>query len=87
MVNNVILTGYFKGFSDDNKILLKWETLENHQSVKIDIADSLKDKIAEFIREDDIVGIKGYIELDSVHSIIIVATRVAFLSKSNKTQN
>ena len=66
---------------------MKLETLENHQSVKIDIADSLKDKIAEFIREDDIVGIKGYIELDSVHNIIIVATRVTFLSKSNKTQN
>lgn len=87
MVNNIILTGYFKGFNDDTKILLILETLENYQSVKIDIADSLKDKIAKFIRENDIVVIKVYIELDSIHSIIIVATRVTFLSKSNKTQN
>ena len=87
MVNNVILTGNFKGFSDDNKILLKLETLENHQIVKIDIVDNLKDKIAELIKKDDVIGIKGHIELDNVHNIIIVATKITFLSKNNKTQN
>ena len=50
MVNNVILTGHFKGFSDDNKILLKMEPLESHQIVKIDIADNVKEKILEFIK-------------------------------------
>lgn len=87
MVNNVILTGNFKGFSDNNKILLKLETLENLQIVKINIVDNLKDKIAELIREDDVICIKGYIKLDNVHNIIIVATKITFLSKNNKTQN
>jgi len=87
MVNNVILTGHFKGFSDDNKILLKMEPLESHQIVKIDIADNVKEKILEFIKEDDIVGIKGYIRLDSMRNIIIVATKITFLSSKQKAQN
>ena len=87
MINNVILTGHFKGFSDDNKLLLKMENLENHKIVKIDIADGLKDKIVEFIRENDVVGIKGYVELDSIRNIIIVATKITFLSSKQKAQN
>ena len=84
MINNVILTGRFKGFSNDNKLLLKMENLENHQIVKIDIADGLKDKIVEFIKENDVVGIKGYVELDNIHNIIIVATKITFLSNTKK---
>lgn len=80
MINNVILTGHFKGFSNDNKILLKLDKLVNHQTVKINIANDLKGKIKEFIKDDDIVGIKGYIELDDNNSIIIVATKITFLS-------
>ena len=56
MINNVILTGRFKGFNDDNQLLLKIEVLENHQIVKIDITSDLKDKIVDFIKEEDIVG-------------------------------
>lgn len=80
MINIVILTGHFKGFSNDNKILLKLDKLVNHQTVKIDITNNLKEKIEEFIKDDDIVGIKGYIELDDNNSIIIVATKITFLS-------
>lgn len=82
MINNVILTGHFKGFSNDNKILLKLDKLVNHQTVKINIANDLKEKIKKFIKDDDIVGIKGYIELDDNNSIIIVATKITFLSSS-----
>ena len=87
MINNVILTGRFKGFSDNYHLLLKMENLENHKIVKIDISSDLKEKIADFVKEGDIVGIKGYIELDSVHKIIIVATRITFLSTKQKAQD
>lgn len=87
MINNVILTGRFKGFNDDNQLLLKIENLENHQIVKIDITSDLKDKIVDFIKEEDIVGIKGYIELNSVNEIIIVANKITFLSNKQKAQN
>ena len=36
MINNVILAGHFKGFSDNNKLLLKMENLAHHQIIKID---------------------------------------------------
>ena len=87
MINNVILTGRFKGFNDDNQLLLKIENLENHQIVKIDITSDLKDKIVDFIKEEGIVGIKGYIELNSVNEIIIVANKITFLSNKQKAQN
>ncbi len=84
MINNFILTGHFKGFSNDDKILLKTENLGNHKIIKIDIANDLKDNIAKFIKENDFVGIKGYIELDNTHSIIIIATKITFLSNKQK---
>lgn len=87
MVNNVILTGHFKGFNKNNKLLLEMDALETHQIVKIDIVDGLKNKIEEFIRKNDIVGIKGYIKLDDAHNIIIVATKITFLSSKQKAQN
>ena len=81
MVNNVILTGRFKGFSEDDKLLLKMNNSDNHQIIKINIADDLKDKIVKFIKEDDVVGIKGYMEIDNINNIIIIATKITFLSK------
>ena len=87
MINNIILTGHFKGFSDNDKLLLEIEVFENHQIVKIDVASDLKEKILNYIKKDDIVAIKGYIGLDSTNNIIIVATKVTFLSKKQKAQN
>ena len=78
MINNVILTGHFKGFCDNDKLLLEIETFENHQIVKIDVASELKEKILNFIKEDDIVAIKGYIGPDNTDNIIIVANRITF---------
>ena len=81
MINNVILIGHFKGFSSNNKLLLKIEASENEQIVKINIASELKDKIVKFIKTGDVVGIKGFIELNNADNIIIVATKITFLSK------
>ena len=38
------------------------------------------------IKENDLISIKGYIEIDDLHRIIIVATKITFLS-SKKAQN
>lgn len=82
MINNVILAGRFNGFDGDNKILLKMESLENHQIGKINIPYDLKDKIVNFIKENDVIGVKGYVEIDNIHNIIIVATKISFISSS-----
>ena len=85
MINNVILAGKFNGFDDENRILLKMESLENRQIIKVNIPNDLKDKIVNFIKENDVIGIKGYIELDDTHNIVIEATKISFIS-SNQTK-
>ena len=85
MVNNVVISGCYKGIEND-ELLLKVEGLENHQIVRIYVSKGLQDEITKHIKENDLIGIKGYIELDDVHKIIVVATKITFLS-SKKAQN
>lgn len=85
MVNSVVISGCHKGIEND-ELLLKVEGLENHQIVRIYVSKGLQDEITKHINENDLIGIKGYIELDDVHRIIIVATKITFLS-SKKAQN
>lgn len=87
MINGVVLTGRFFGFNDDGKLLLKVENLQNRQIVKIDISEDTKTKICKFINEKDIIGIKGYIELDDISNIIIIASKITFLSDNKKVQD
>ena len=37
-------------------------------------------------KENDLISIKGYIEIDDLHRIIIVATKITFIS-NKKVQN
>ena len=85
MVNSVVISGCYKGIEND-ELLLKVEGLENHQIVRIYVSKGLRDEITKHIKENDLIGIKGYIELDDVHRIIVVATKITFLS-SKKAQN
>lgn len=86
MTNTIILTGNYNGFDKNGKLLIKLERLKNNQIVKITIDDTLKNKITNFIRNNDVIGIVGNIELDKMNNIIIVATKVTFMSKNNKTE-
>lgn len=83
MINNVILAGRFAGFNDDGKLLLKVSELKNHQIVKIDICDDIKIKVSEYVKNNDIIGIKGIVELDDINNIIIIASKLTFLSDKN----
>jgi len=87
MTNTIILAGNYNGFDKNGNLLIKLECLKNNKIVKITIDDTLKNKILNFIRNNDVIGIVGSIELDRMNNIIIVATKVTFLSKNNKTQN
>lgn len=85
MINSVVISGCYKGIELD-ELLLKVEELENHQIVRIYVSKELQDQITKHIKENDLMGIKGYIELDDVHRIIIIATKITFLS-SKKSSN
>lgn len=85
MVNSVVISGCFKGIEDE-ELLLKVECLEKHQIFRINILKDFQKELNSYIKENDLISIKGYIEIDDLHIIIIVATKIVFLS-SKKAQN
>lgn len=78
MINNIVLTGYFIGFENDN-LLLKIDSCENHQIVKILINKLIRNEIKKKFKVNDLIGIKGYIGIDD-NKAIIIATNISFLS-------
>ena len=78
-INNIVLTGYFIGFENDN-LLRKIDSCENHQIVKILINKLIRKEIKERFKVNDLIGIKGYIEIDDNNKAIIIATNISFLS-------
>ena len=84
-VNSVIISGCFKGIENE-ELLLKVEGLENHQIVRINISKGFQKELDNYIKENDLIGIKGYIEVDDLHRIIIIATKITFIS-NKKAQN
>ena len=79
MINNIVLTGYFIGFENDN-LLLKIDSCENHQIVKILINKLIRKEIKKRFKVNDLIGIKGYIWIDDNNKAIIMATNISFLS-------
>ena len=80
MVNSVVISGCFKGIEGE-ELLLKVEGLENHQIVRINISKGFHKELNNYIKENDLIGIKGYL-----HKIIIIATKITFIS-NKKVQN
>lgn len=79
MINNIILIVYFIGFEKDN-LLLKIDSCENHQIVKILINKLIRKEIKKRFKVNDLIGIKGYIGIDDNNIAIIITTNISFLS-------
>ena len=79
MINNIVLIGYFIGFENDN-LLLKIDSCENHQIVKILINKLIRKEIKKRFKVNNLIGIKGYIDIDDNNKAIIIATNISFLS-------
>lgn len=84
MINNIVLTGYFIGFENDN-LLLKIDSCENHQIVKILINKLIRKEIKKRFKVNDLIGIKEYIGIDDNNKAIIIATNISFLSNKLKS--
>lgn len=79
MINNIVLTGHYKGF-DNDYLLLENDWIEKHQIFKVIIDNRLKDTISNSLKNDEAIGIKGYLELDETQQLVIKATKITFLS-------
>ena len=65
MVNSVVISGCFKGIEGE-ELLLKVEGLENHQIVRINISKGFQKELNSYIKENDLISIKRYIEIDDL---------------------
>lgn len=79
MINNIVLTGHYKGF-DNDYLLLENDWIEKHQIFKVIIDNRLKNTISNSLKNDEAIGIKGYLELDETQQIVIKAIKITFLS-------
>ena len=79
VINNIVLTGHYKGF-DNDYLLLENDWIEKHQIFKVIIDNRLKDTISNSLKNDEAIGIKGYLELDETQQLVIKATKITFLS-------
>ena len=76
-MNNYLITGIYKGMQ--NKSLL----LDiNNTIININVSIDLKNNILEFIKLDNLIGVKGYISFDNQKNISLTATKI-FLLKTN----
>ena len=82
MVNSVVISGCF----ENKELLLKVEGLENHQIIRTNISKVFQKELDNYIKENVLIGIKGYIEGDDLHRIIIIATKITFISNKNSSE-
>lgn len=85
MVNSVVISGCFKCI-ENKELLLKVEGLENYQIIRINISKCFQKELDNYIKENDLIGIKGYIEGDDLHKIIIIATKITFISNKKSSE-
>lgn len=80
-MNGGLLVGkYLANISDGIVIKItnhKGQTVE----VPVKLLDTVLDKIHEYCKLDDVVGIKYYLEPDKEQGVVFVAEKVTFLSR------
>ncbi len=85
MLNQFILVGRVESIDkEDNKCILTLRIPRNYKKengkydndiVKIQVFDSLSDKVSEYCKKDEMAGIRGKIQSDN----ILLAEKISFL--------
>lgn len=81
-VNQFVVVGKFKLIKSSNDITCIYLLDNNNYELKCIVDNMLISKVKEFVRENDYIGIKGYIMNDN-DIINLYATKISFLSKHN----
>lgn len=50
--------------------------------VPINITDSMKDNVKEYLKEGDVVGVKGHFDINKSNKPVIIGDKLTFLSSS-----
>ena len=76
MNNSILLTGIYKGISN-NKLLLEISVNSNNKIINLKISNGLKKQILDFVKSDINIGVKGYIDFSD--ELVLVATKIFLL--------
>lgn len=77
---------------EDNKCILRLRIPRNYKNengeydndiIKIQVFDSLSNKVSEYCKENDLAGIKGMIQSDNV----LLAEKISFLGSKQEKDN
>lgn len=79
MINVGTIVGRYIAAIDDG-IVVRISSPKS-QDVPVILRGNLKDRIREYLQEDDLVGIKYNIEVDNNFNVHLVADKVTFLSR------
>ena len=79
MINTGTIVGKYIAAIDDG-IVVRISSPKS-QDVPVILRGNLKDRIQEYLQEDDLVGIKYNIEVDNNFNVHLVADKVTFLSR------
>lgn len=87
--NQLILLGRFQKFvSSTNKeaiFLIDFTDSNNeHHCVPIYITGIIVDKMKEYCKSNDVIGIRGSISTDANDNIIIIADKITFLASAKQ---
>ena len=89
MVNSVMLVGRLVKLNNDIMTLLVNRNFKNENGeydsdeIKCVISGGLLDNVKEYVKNNDIVGVRGRLEIKE-DELIVIAEKISFLS-SNKT--
>lgn len=89
MVNNVFLVGRIKEFNDEVLKLSVTRTFKNEEGDYIAdiipclLGENISKKVEEFCEKDDIVGIRGRLEVIN-KEVFVIAEKITFLKEGKK---
>ena len=78
MINTGTIVGKYIAAIDDG-IVVRISSPKS-QDVPVILSGNLKDRVKEYLQEDDLVGIKYNIEMDDNFNVHLVADKLTFLS-------
>jgi len=90
LLNQFMVVGRIDSIDkEDNKCILRLRIPRNYKNengeydndiIKIQVFDSLSNKVSEYCKENDLAGIKGMIQSDNV----LLAEKISFLGSKSE---
>ena len=85
-MNNVILIGKITSIGLNTISILPTAHNDNNMSIDIEVPDMIYENLISVCNEGDVVGVKGYLQVE-FGRIIIIGEKISFLSANNRRED